>query len=471
MAKKGKAGLKSLPSVDKVLKLPEAEALIGKYGRTAATQAIRDAISQVRTGLLKGDESAADKCGEKAVIGVAADMADRAIAPRLKRAVNATGIILHTGLGRAKMPEAARQALAGNTGYCNVQMDLDTGERMQRESCLIELVRRLTGAEAALVVNNNAGATMLVLRALAQGREVIVSRGELIEIGGSFRLPEIMAESGAVMREVGATNKTHVRDYENAIGPETALLLKAHKSNYRIEGFTKEVSIADIAKIGKEHGLPVVDDLGCGALVPLENYGLEHEMTMRESLEAGSDVVLSSTDKLIGGPQGGLIIGKGDLLKRIRSNPFYRVLRVGKMTLSALESTLRLFASPEHLNTTHPVYMMLAKTPGDMKPLAEKLAGRISRKRPEWDVAVVEEKSHLGGGSLPGSELPSFAVRIRAPGISPGGLARLLRGAPVPIIPHVREDTVLLNMRTVFEGDLDDIVAGCVDAAEAGAPK
>ena len=302
---------------------------------------------------------------------------------------------------------------------------------------------------------------MLVLRALAQGKEVIISRGELIEIGGSFRLPLIMAESGAVMREIGATNKTHARDYEDAVGPDTGLLLKAHKSNYTIEGFTKEVGIAEIAEIGKRHGLPVVDDLGCGALVPLEDYGLEHEMTMRESLEAGADVVLSSTDKLIGGPQGGLIVGSADLLKRIRSHPLYRVLRVCKMTLSALEATLKLFVSPELLSTTHPVYVMLAKTPKDMKALAKKVAAKVSKKQPDWDVSVVEEKSHLGGGSLPGSELPSFAVRIVDPNASADRLARRLRAAPVPVVAHIREDAVLLNMRTVFDGDVGDLVAAC----------
>ena len=323
-----------------------------------------------------------------------------------------------------------------------------------------ELVRQLTGAEDVLVVNNNAGATMLVLRALAAEKEVVVSRGELIEIGGSFRLPDIMRESGAVMREVGSTNKTHVRDYEGAITPmNTALLFKAHKSNYAIVGFTKEVSIGELAAIGQEHGIPVVDDLGCGALVPLETYGLPHEMLVRESLEAGASIVLFSTDKLIGGPQGGMIVGDKALMDRIRSHPMYRALRVGKMTLTALEATLRLFLAPERLAHTHPTYAMLAKSMPDMERLAADLAQRITSLPVAWQAEVAREHSYLGGGSLPASYLPAAAIRLKHPTLGTDALAAALRTSQPSIVPHVADDCVVLNMRTISREEAELVIA------------
>ena len=450
--------LRALPSVDVVLKEPDVAALAGQYGHDRVTRAVRDCLATCRQAVL--DEAAVDpsSLAPNAVLAAAEEALRAASRPFLRRVVNATGIVLHTGLGRAVMPPAARDALAQLTGCCNIQLDLDEGGRIRREAAIRSLVQELTGARDAVLVNNNAGATMLVLRALCKGREAVVSRGELIEIGGSFRLPDVMSESGAVLKEIGATNKTHPRDYENAVGANTGLLMKVHKSNYCIEGFAQEVSIGDIAEIGKRHGVPVVDDLGCGAVVDLAPYGLAHEPTIRESLAAGSDVVLSSTDKLIGGPQGGLIVGRSDLLKQIRSCPLYRALRVGKMTLAALEATLRLFLSPERLAHDHPTYMMLAKTRDEMKAQADKLAADIRAIQPDWQVDVVADDSHLGGGSLPGSVLPASAVRIRADS-SCDALTRDLRSAEVPVIPYVKDKSVRLNMRTVLSTELEDVVA------------
>jgi L-seryl-tRNA(Ser) seleniumtransferase len=453
--------LRSIPSVDAILNTELGSSLVEAHGRTIVVSAVRETINALRDQLIKGASDAETDMSQDAMAKMAEAIVLGGQERKLRRVVNATGIILHTGLGRATMPDAARQALSDLIGSCNIQMDLQTGERIKRETNIRDLVCDLTGAEDAVLVNNNAGATMLVLKALADGKEVVVSRGELIEIGGSFRLPEIMEQSGAILREVGSTNKTHLRDYEKAIGPETALLLKAHKSNYCVVGFTKEVSIGEIATLKKDRDIMVVDDLGCGALVNLEDFGMEHEMTVRESLEAGSDLALFSTDKLIGGPQGGLIVGSSEVLDKIRKHPLYRALRVGKMTLSALEATLRLFVTPEKLTETHPVYEMINKSEEEMKMQADKLATQISECQPDWKIEVRNEPSHLGGGSLPTSELSSVALAITSDAVSAETITHRLRSATVPVIPHIGDNAVLLNMRTIFATEMDDIVAAC----------
>ena len=461
MKKKGSselAALRALPSVDQLLQTQETAHLVRQRGRPETIRALREAVEALRARVRSGARPADSEYEPVALARAAAAMLEVDCLPRLRRVVNGTGIILHTGLGRAVMPETARDALGNRTGYCNVQMDLADGSRMQREQCISDLVRDLTGAEDTLVVNNNAGATLLLLKALAEGREVVVSRGEQVEIGGSFRLPDIMRESGVIMKEVGTTNKTHARDYERAIGPNTAMLLKVHKSNYSIVGFTKEVGIGEIAEIAARHGIPAVDDLGCGALVDLERFGLDHEVTIRESLEAGADAVLSSTDKLIGGPQGGLIAGRKELLHRIRSHPMYRVLRVCKLTLAGLEATLRMFKAPDLLAERHPVYRMISRQAGELEEQANALASRISERRSDWEVRVTATRARLGGGSLPWAEIPSFAVSIVSASESPEQVAIAFRLAPVPVIPRVKDDAVLVDMRTVLPDEIDSIV-------------
>lgn len=448
--------LRDLPKVDVVINSPSAKGLMEKHGGSAVTNAVRSVIADLREELLKGN-SRSDLDPESVISRTRALLEQRA-RPALRRIINATGIILHTGLGRAVIPPSAIEAMCEVAGYCNVQTDLETGERARREANVLQIVQRLTGAETALVVNNNAGATLLVLRALAQDREVVISRGELIEIGGSFRLPDIMTQSGAIMREVGTTNRTRPSDYESAIGPNTALLMKASKSNYEIVGFAEETGIEQLAAIGRSSGIPVADDLGCGAIVNLDCFGAPPERTMRDSLDAGADIALSSTDKLIGGPQGGLIVGKKSLLDQIRRHPLYRTLRVDKLTLAGLEATLKLFENPETLAATHPLYAMIAKPKAKMTEQAERLAAGIAAARPSWNISAVEEKSYVGGGSLPGSELPAAAVRIRSKSESPEQIALFFRRSCPPVIPYVRDDAVFLNMRTVTREESGEIL-------------
>ena len=451
-----KNGLRRLPSVSKILEDTGVGLLVAEWGRSAVVDAAQAVLDELR-GAMRGGK-AVDVSVDAIVRGMAARL-EAGARPKMKPAINATGILLHTGLGRAPMPEAARQAVASVAGCCTLQMDMNDGARVHREHAITELVCGLTGAEDVLVVNNNAAATMLCLRALAKGREVVVSRGELIEIGGAFRIPDIMEESGAVLREVGATNKTHLRDYVRAIVPETALLLKVHKSNYDIIGFTHEVSIGELAELGLKHSIPVLDDLGCGALVNLEAFGLGHEMTIQESLAAGADLVLASTDKLIGGPQGGLIVGKKALIDTIREHPLYRALRVCKLTLAALETTLRLFKNPETLTRTHPLYRMLARTPAELKQQAEGIVAKLGMRNEELGmVSVVEHQAYLGGGSLPGQALPSFAVSI-APTGDIATFARKLREAPCPVVPRIHHGAILLDMRTVLPEECDTLIA------------
>jgi len=448
--------IRRLPSVSRVLETAEAKRLLEYYGHSEVVALIQTSIDGSRNQLLNGKEEGVALTPE-VILKEVEKRLKRQEEPRLKPAINATGILLHTGLGRAPMPEKARQAVASVAGCCNLQMDLSDGARVHREHVIKELICSLTGAEDVLLVNNNSGATMLALRALASGKEVIVSRGELIEIGGAFRLPDIMAESGCLMREVGTTNKTHLRDYERAITSETALLLKVHKSNYEIVGFTKEVGIADLVIAAHAKGVLAVDDLGCGAMIGLEQFGLAHEMTIAESLATGADIVLSSTDKLIGGPQGGLILGKASVIERIRKHPLYRALRVCKLTLAALEATLRLFKNPAKLRQEHPLYFMLARAPEELRQQAEVLAPRLRLVLRVVSVSVVPHEAFLGGGSLPTQTLPSYAIRIEADEATE--FARRLREARVPVVPRVHDGAVYLDMRTLFPFECDQVVS------------
>ena len=444
--------IRRIPAVSKVLETTDAKVLVARFGHEETVSAIQSVVDGVRTALLLGEYVSVTL---EVVTQQAAERLEQMSRPILKPAINATGILLHTGLGRATMPEAARQAVASVIGCCNLQMDLTDGARLHREHVIRDLICGMTGAEDVLLVNNNAAGTLLALRALAHGREVIVSRGELIEIGGAFRIPDILAESGCVMREVGTTNKTHLRDYERAVTPETAMLLKVHKSNYDIIGFTKEVSIGELAALGHARGIPVMDDLGCGALVSLRPFGLAHEMTMAESLAAGASLVLASTDKLIGGPQGGLILGTRDLIAKIRNHPLYRAMRVCKMTLAALEATLRLFKNPAQLTQSHPLYFMLSRTPDELMRQAEALAQEL-RPLMRVPVAVVAHEAYLGGGSLPGQALPSFAVRLEVSDATT--LARTLRETSVPVVSRVHQDALYLDMRTIMPDECEQVI-------------
>jgi L-seryl-tRNA(Ser) seleniumtransferase len=368
-------------------------------------------------------------------------------APRLRRALNATGVIVHTNLGRAPLAEAALERVREvGRGYSNLEYDLSAGTRGSRQDHVAGILRRLTGAEGALVVNNNAAAVLLALAALAEGREVLVSRGELIEIGDGFRIPDVLARSGARLVEVGTTNRTRAADYEQAIGPETAVLLRVHQSNFRLVGFTELPSVADLAKVAQRHGLPLVDDLGSGALRPSNSLLLSEEPSVRESLEAGADLVCFSGDKLLGGPQAGIVVGRAELVDRLRRHPLQRAVRADKLTLAAIEGTLALYLDPDRALAEIPVLRMADEPADNVKARAEGLAELVGGE-------VEETVARIGGGALPLAELPSFACEVEEE------LAGPLRAGEPPVIGVIRDGRLLLDCRTLTDAQADEVAA------------
>ncbi len=383
--------------------------------------------------------------------------------PSLRRVINATGVVLHTNLGRAPLAAAAREAAARvAAGYGNLEYDLQAGERGSRYDHCAELLRELTGAEAALVVNNNAAAVVLALNTLAEGRDAIVSRGELVEIGGSFRVPEVMAKSGARMREVGSTNKTHREDYEAAISADTGAILKVHRSNFRIVGFTAEVSLAELATLGRTHGVPVVNDLGSGLLLDLESIGLPHEPTASDALRDGADVVTMSGDKLLGGPQAGIILGRAEWIARMRKNPLCRAFRVDKLTLAALEATLALYRDPELAIREVPVLRMLALGAEELEQRARLWVDRL--REAGVSAEAVPGASTVGGGAYPGVELPTTLVALNAAMRSAREVEAALRQGEPAVVARIVDGRVVLDPRTVFEEEEAALLERVVDA-------
>jgi L-seryl-tRNA(Ser) seleniumtransferase len=424
--------------------------------------AIRDAIAAERARLLAGDAPR----GASALAASAAQALDALEAGSLRRVVNATGIVLNTNLGRAPLPPAAVAAIhAVAAGYSNLEVDLGTGERGSRHAHVEAIATRLTGAEAALVVNNCAAAVLLVVDAFARGREVVVSRGELIEIGGSFRLPDVIASGGARLVEVGTTNRTYLADYARAIGPETGLLLASHTSNYRITGFTADVPRAELAALGRAHGVVTVEDLGSGLLVDLTRFGLAAEPTVAARIAAGLDLVLVSGDKLMGGPQCGLILGRAEAIATLKRHPLMRALRPDKLALAALAATLALYLAPDSLTASVPLFAMIAKTPESLKAesiaLAESLKG-LDRLTTE----VLEGAGAIGGGTLPGVELPTWLVAVRIEGMSAAETAARLRTGDPAVVGRIADDRVLLDPRAWLDGDAERVRAAL---ARAGA--
>lgn len=458
--------LRKIPSVDAVIRDPAAASLIETHGREAVLRSVRSVLEELRAAMAAAGPAgtplpqAADP-SPAAVLGRVVEDMDRRFAPGLGPAVNATGVLMHSGLGRALLSEAARRALAETTaGYCTLALDLDQGRRSQRDRHVEALLRELTGAEAATVANNNAAATMLVLNTLARGREVVVSRGQLIEIGGSFRLPDVMRASGAVLREVGTTNKTHIRDYEEAVGESTGALLRVHHSNYRIVGFTAEPSLEELAALARRRGLPVIDDLGSGALVDLREYGLPTEPLVPASLRAGADVACFSGDKLIGGPQCGIIVGRSEWLARIRRNPLARAVRCGKLTLAALEATLKLFLAPDRLRDRHPLYRMLGASIETLGRRADAVAARLAAGVPPGTAAFAVEpgESQIGSGAVPADTLPTRLLAVRPERVPAEALARSLRFLRPPVFTRIADGAVRLDFRTIQPGE-DALVA------------
>lgn len=415
------------------------------------TAAAREVLSHWRTGILKEGLVPPDLGSlAREVVGLAEKMMKMSLRP----VVNATGVVLHTNLGRAPLSNAAVDAVLNIArGYCNLEMDLDSGERGERYSHVEELLCQLTGAEAALVVNNNAGAVLLALHGLAQGKEVVVARGELVEIGGSFRIPEIMSQSGAVLREVGTTNRTYPQDYERAIGPETALILKVHPSNFRVVGFTREVKRQELVAVGQRHNLPVMEDLGSGVFVDLQKFGLGWEPSVQETIQAGVDLVTISGDKLLGGPQAGIILGKNALVQVMKENPLLRALRVDKMTLAALEATLRAYLE-NNAETTIPVLGMLSLSSEELYQRAADLKDMLCSALPE-ECSIVLKKgvSRIGGGALPITDLPTTLIALSSPRINSHTVAERLRRGDPPIVVRLQDDEVLIDPRTLFPGD------------------
>ena len=463
-----KANLSVIPSVDSVMVEPEVRALCERCDQPLVVRFVREGIDAAREAVLEGE--AIGESRERLVAWVVREVCrrfERITVPGLKRIVNATGIVLHTNLGRAPLPDAAARAVAGAAaGYSNLEVDLETGRRGSRTAMVEELLCVLTGAEAAAVVNNNAAAVLLSLNTLCLGKEALVSRGELIEIGGSFRIPEIMARSGAVMVEVGTTNRTHLQDFEAALTDRAGLMLAVHPSNYKVMGFTAAVSLADLVALGNRRGVAVVHDLGGGALVDMREFGLPHEPLVSDSVAAGADVVTFSADKVLGGPQAGILVGRRDAIRRIRRNPLMRALRCGKLTYAALAATLKLFLNRKELLRTHPTLAMLTEP---AKTLKRRGRGSLSRLSQLPDnglrVELVDSVAQTGSGAMPLEEIPSVALRVSFAGGSVTELAARLRSNDPPVIGYVRDDRLFLDLRTVAAGELRIVEAALCGAA------
>ena len=462
MDDKRKVLLKGLPKIDDVIGLLEKNGIYAKASKDIVREACRQVVQNLRDQIL----SAADKT----LPSVSPDAASAARSVeeivaglhrfKLKRLVNATGVILHTNLGRAPLcSEAVDRIVEVGRGYSNLEFDLIRGERGLRYDHVGGLICALTGAEDALIVNNNAAAVLLTLNTLAEHKEAIVSRGELIEIGGEFRIPDVMTKSNSILREVGTTNRTRLADYEKAIGPNTGVILKVHTSNYRIVGFTEEAELVPLVALGKHHGIPVFDDLGSGCLVDLAAFGLQHEPTVREVLGSGVDVVTFSGDKLLGGPQAGIIVGKKDIVARIKKNPLNRALRIDKFTLAALEATLMRYLAPGDAPRNLRSLKALTEPQGDVRKRARKLMGKL--KRAGLSGLTYELKDSMaaaGGGSLPTEDIPSAVVAVKSAKMPASRMEAGLRRAAVPVIVRVDENEILIDLRTVAEDEFGFVV-------------
>jgi L-seryl-tRNA(Ser) seleniumtransferase len=456
--------LSSLPAVDKLLSHPRVRELAGRFPTMVVKQAVRDAVADARRQLK--DHPKSPEVSEPTLLSLIEKWLLKSITPRLTPVINATGIILHTNLGRAPLADAALSHVAEvASGYSNLEFNLDEGRRGSRRDHLSELISQITGAPASLVVNNNAAAVFLTLNSLAEGREVIVSRGELVEIGGAFRIPDVMEKSGAHLREVGTTNRTRLSDYEHAIGSQTALLLKVHTSNYRIVGFTEEVPAPELVALGKKYNVPVIEDLGSGSIIDLAPWGLPHEPTVPEVVSSGVDVITFSGDKLLGGGQAGFVIGAADCIESIAKNPLYRAVRIDKMTLAAIESTLMLYRDHEEARRTIPVVRMITMSYDETKARATRIARQLNRvPHPNHHVSTTDDFSGVGGGAFPTAELPSRVVTIIPLAESPGKLEERLRRQEVPIVARITHERLILDPRTVGDREFPDLIRGTTAA-------
>lgn len=452
--------LREIPSVDRLLQREEVQSLIKESSVELVTHLLRRIMDRYRNKVLKQDITNLQPLRDEQVVEILNKEINQFVEMNLKQVINGTGTVLHTNLGRALFSEEMKEDMwKVLSNYSNLEMDLTTGKRGSRYSHLVEKIKFLTGAEDALVVNNNAAAVLLTLSSIAKEKEVIVSRGELVEIGGSFRIPDVMEQSGAILVDVGTTNKTHLRDYEENIQDETGALLKVHTSNYKILGFTEGVSLEELVALGKEKTIPVIEDLGSGVLIDLEKYGLAHEPTVQESVKAGADIITFSGDKLLGGPQAGIIIGKKEWIDLMKKNPLTRAFRIDKMTVSSLEMILSYYLQEESVASKIPSLSMLTMPYAKLQERAKELKDLIEHNNEgHYTATTREDYSQVGGGSLPLEKLKTEVVVINFHEITVTTAEKRLRKAEIPIIPRVKNDSLILDPRTLKRRDFDYIV-------------
>jgi L-seryl-tRNA(Ser) seleniumtransferase len=462
------AFLRKIPKVDDILAVKEVQELAHSYPHEVVVEGIRRVLEGLRQEILSVAEPSKFPQERFTVASLFPFLKEEVagqVAPRLRQVINATGVIIHTNLGRSPLSERALEEVRQIArGYSNLEYDLAQGERGSRYAHVEQLLLRLTGAEGGLVVNNNAGAVLLAINTIAANREVVCSRGELVEIGGAFRIPDVMAKSSAVLREVGTTNRTRLKDYEAAINNATALLLKVHTSNFRVVGFTEEVSLTELVALGKKHSLPVMDDLGSGCLIDLTHYGLAKEPTVQEAVATGADAVTFSGDKLLGGPQAGIIVGKKEWIDRIKANPMTRALRIDKLTLAALEATLIAYLSEEGAIKEIPTLRMLTCTLEELRQQAEHLYHLLEGEKGTAVIEVIEETSEVGGGALPLQPLPTWCVAIKPVHASLDALEADLRKLAPPIIARIANDRLILDARTIQHDEIPLVARGVAQA-------
>lgn len=450
--------LASLPSVDEILKSDKGLEWQESFPRRYVLKAIREIIEEKRQAILRDELK---EISPESLLPDIQNRIERLSSFSLKPVINATGVVIHTNLGRSVLSEEILENVKKVAcGYSNLEYDLEKGERGKRYSHIQRLLNEITGAESSLIVNNNAAAVFVCLSALAKGKEVIVSRGELVEIGGSFRVPDVMASSGAILKEVGTTNKTHLYDYESAINENTALLLKVHQSNFRTIGFTKQIEIDELVTLGRKHNIPVMFDLGSGCLIDLKPYGVHIEPTVQDIVKSGCDIVTFSCDKLLGGPQGGVIVGKTELIEKIAKNPLMRAVRIDKLTLSAFEAVLMHYLDEEKAKKEIPTLKMLLQDVNEIKDRAKRIAMRLRREVKEdiANIEVIADSSQSGGGALPEIEFKTYVVAIKPKKLSVNKLEERFRHGNPPIIARIKEDALIIDARTVRNREIEVLV-------------
>lgn len=458
--------LRALPKVDELLKEENIIFLVNKYNRSNVVDRIRETLDYYRKEILSGERAISPSLDE--VINKCSEKLEEKSKLNLRRVVNGTGVVIHTNLGRSVLSREATEAIVSVAShYNNLEYDIDNGARGSRYSHIEDIIKEVTGAEAALVVNNNAAAIMVTINSLCENKEVIVSRGELVEIGGSFRVPDVINFSKATLKEVGTTNKTHLYDYENAITEETVAFLKVHSSNFKIVGFTKSVSVAELVPLGKKHKILIIEDIGSGSLIDLNKFGLEKEPTVKESLEDGADIVTFSGDKMLGGPQAGIIVGKKKYIDKIKKNQLTRALRVDKFTLAALEVTLKQYLQAEVALKNIPTLRMLTANGEELKVKSEELRKLLLECNNIFDVSVEKGESTVGGGAMPDSKLDTYLVKIKSSCITEDNLEKRLRENSIPIISRIIKGEVCLDVRTLLEGDFEIIYSALKEIGES----